>query len=386
MSVKSIFRIGRNESLSVLSASNTIFIIEDDFDLAGGDVTVGSYSTLEFRGGSFFNSGTTQRKINTSTGVTIINGLFNNVRIQVYGSDNSILNCTVNNPSGCIRVESDSDFSNLLIADCHLESITEATGDNSHVYNGLCVKLIAGLLNTSTIHDIHVRNTSFVFNSMGVETQSNGAGQFERLDISGCTFSLCITNYKNGMGISIPNKGQNARIENNVFCGNKVGIEVGFKDVVISGNSFTDSISYDITSSLQEELRVHISGNTFKSPLATIFFMRASRIDIMSNSMYIRKIQFQGTSDILLMNNRIITSESFLVNAFGSTEPSNIMIKGNYICNTGNSYIVYASGTGFVFVDNTIETSLSNYYYFTGNVTDNAIFSNNINVYSLFNS
>ena len=35
-------------------------------------------------------------------------------------------------------------------------------------------------------------------------------------------------------------------------------------------------------------------------------------------------------------------------------------------------------------MDNAVNTANSNYYYFTGDVTQNALFSNNINLHSLF--
>lgn len=296
---------------SMMNKSNTIYIIQYDYDLDESTINIPANCVLKFEGGSFNNG--TLGIINSN--VTIQGPTsFENVNILVNNTNCHILDVDiVNDSKQCIYSNSANGCSGLTIKNCKL--VSEGSD---------CIKVVADN-DVEHIQDITIEGCDIQFYRMGIEFQSHveNSSFIENCIISNNKIKLYDpTSYQYGYGISLSGFGNNVLVEKNEISSCQLGIEnPGFTGTRIINNVISNIAGKIIAFSNRDSDKAYISGNVFNT--GQIFISRGIGTFFTNNECYVSDVRFEASSNCKIIGNNITSYGGY----------------GIFFNNTGESYI-----------------------------------------------
>lgn len=314
-----------------LEGTNVKYVVKSNFNLNGKTYKLKRGSTIEFDGGCFSN-GTLYLENNTSVKGQSTMECGRRLKVQIGGGNVNINNLRWSNDQG-VALLSYASCQNLTIENCYVTSMV----DNS-------VKIVADNVK-DVIKNITIKYSTFTFKRMGIEIQNHGNNEFryDGLYIHDCSFYMVDGRTNYGFAVSLSGYGKNAVVNNNMFFGNSVGVElVGFSKVAINSNQFQGITSKTIVCSNKRKMQdITIENNEINSPSSKIQISNTDRLFFRNNTITISYIELIGCSDCNISNNDIVSKSHYaIIMDGGAKRTENNIIENNTIRQEGDNWAV----------------------------------------------
>ncbi len=311
------------------TGTNQVYTVDTPYHLGGKTISLGKGSTIIMKKAGALNSCTLIMKEGSSINAEG-RGVSKDLNICVEGSNVNISGLTWDNRTkNCLL--SYGNCNNIHISRCSIS----ATEKN-------CIKIVTDNLKGVASY-IKIEDTSFSFNRMGIELQNHNNNDYkiDGVEIKHCTFTMASSNKQLGYGVSLSGYGMNAIVEGCTFIRVNTGIEiVGFKNVDISNNSFTDNIDCIIRSSNTRRMSdISITNNKASSPKAKLRLFNTENSTLSNNTLHIDCIEIKGCQKISVSDNSLTCYGHYAVILDGDkNETKDNIINDNDISHKGNRW------------------------------------------------